>query len=88
MSTALSVSSPAIDEQDQTAAETVFRNLLGEILPFLGKFSDRLNCALTCQYGFAMAVPELYKSSTSGTIECVWASGCDLVSPDMRLYET
>lgn len=88
MSTVLSVSSPAIDEETQNAGETVFRNLLREILPFLEKSSDRLNCALTCQYGFAIAVPELYRSSTSRTIECVWSSGCDLVSPDMRFYET
>lgn len=83
MSTALSVSSPAIDEQAQTAGELVFRNLLAQILPSIRKPSDRLNCALTCQFGFAMAIPELFQCTPCRRLELMWASGCDLVGQNV-----
>lgn len=72
-----------LDEGTQTSGETVFRTLLKEIMVFLEKPSDRLNCALTCQFSFAMAVPQLFQCKSCRSLELMWASGCDLVGRNM-----
>lgn len=83
MSAAFSGSSPMLDEGTQTSGETVFRNLLKAIMVFLEKPSDRLNCALTCQFGFAMAIPELFQCTPCRRLELMWGSGCDLVGQNV-----
>lgn len=74
------ISTPdALKGRRETPAEMVFRVFILDILAFLPRGLNYLNCSMVTRAGFDTALQMFYRYCTDTTFNLLWTTGCDWV---------